>query len=43
MAIELEELRQRQDALEKVVRQLEHRLTMMDEYQLNNVIQMGPC
>lgn len=41
MAIELEELKQRQDALEKVVRELEHRLTM-DEYQLNNVIQMGP-
>jgi hypothetical protein len=41
MATELEELKQRQDALEEVVRQLEHRLTM-DEYQLNCVVQMGP-
>lgn len=30
MATELEELRQRQDALEEVVRQLEHRVTMDD-------------
>jgi hypothetical protein len=41
MAVELEELKQRQDALEEVVRLLEHRLTM-DEYQMNCVIQMGP-
>jgi hypothetical protein len=41
MAAELEELKQRQDALEEVVHLLEHRLTM-DEYQLNNVVQMGP-
>jgi hypothetical protein len=41
VATELEELKQRQDALEEVVRQLEHRLTM-DEYQLNCLGQMGP-
>jgi predicted nucleic acid-binding Zn-ribbon protein len=41
MVSELEELKERHDALEAVVRELEHRLTM-DEYQLNNVIQMGP-
>ena len=41
MATELEELKQRHDALEAVVRELEHRLTM-DEYHLNSVVQMGP-
>lgn len=41
MATELEELKQRQDALEEVVRQLEHRLTM-DEYQLKSIAYMGP-
>jgi predicted nucleic acid-binding Zn-ribbon protein len=41
MVSDLEELKQSHDALEAVVRELEHRLTM-DEYQLNNVIQMGP-
>ena len=41
MTVELEELKQRQDALEEVVRQLEHRLTM-DEFQLNSIGYMGP-
>ena len=41
MAVELEELKQRQDALEEVVRHLEHRLTM-DEFQLNSIGYMGP-
>jgi len=41
MATELEELKQRQDALEEIVRHLEHRLTV-DEQHLNSVIQMGP-
>lgn len=41
MATELEELKRRHDALEEVVRGLEHRLTM-DEYHLNSVVQMGP-
>jgi hypothetical protein len=41
MVSELEELKQRHDALEAVVRELEHRLTT-DEQHLNSLILLGP-